>query len=250
MSLPKRKIEPRLGDKNIGTERVKELLHETDKKTQFLPRSIDFKDIDNAVNSFVKEDKLKFIYKNNIIPVIYLENDRWGEFSKTWKIMDGDKNVPTPYITVRRKEKEPYGTRLGKKYRIADPKAFTYQDVEILDEGQVISVRYKIPQPVDIDLSYEVRLFTKYRNQVNAMDSIVMRVFAGRQAYIIPKGNPMPILLESVDEPRNLGNIDGDRFYMSVYNLKVLGFIQESDEFEIVKTSRRPRLGYDLYNGA
>jgi hypothetical protein len=60
---------------------------------------------------------MKIAIDGKAVPTFYLDNDRWGEFSKTWKFMDNDKNVPTPYITVRRIDKQA-GTRLGTKYRI------------------------------------------------------------------------------------------------------------------------------------
>jgi hypothetical protein len=177
--------------------------------------------------------------------VFYLENERWGEFSKTWKFMDGDKNVPTPYITIRRTGKEA-GTRLGTKWRIPQNKAFKYLDVPILDEGQIINLRFKIPEPTNVDLLYEVSLFTKYRVDVNTVDETVYRNFGSRQGYIFPKNHPMPVHLESTEEANTIENIDGDRFYVSKYRLRVLGYIQDEKEFEITKTSRKPRFGIKL----
>lgn len=217
----------------------------TDAKTKYLPRTIQFEDIDLEVKNFVDEGELRLVIDGEKVPVFYLENDRWGEFSKTWKFMDGDKNVPTPYITVRRTDKQ-QGTRLGTKWRIPQAKTFRYLDVPILDEGQLINLRFKIPEPVNVDLTYEVRLFTKYRVDVNEYDRLMLKTFASRQAYIFVKGNPMPLLLENLQEANTIENIDGDRYYVSIYTLKALGFIQNEDEFEITKTSRLPRIGIDL----
>ena len=36
------------------------------------------------------------------IPVIYLTNERWGDFAKSWEFNDGDKNMVPPYILIER----------------------------------------------------------------------------------------------------------------------------------------------------
>jgi hypothetical protein len=253
MALPKKsKFDINLDPPKVGSEylkygfdRIEQLMRDTDTNTNFLPRTIEFQNIDQAINDYVENGELKLIIEGENVPTFYLENERWGEFSKTWKFMDGDKNVPTPYITVRRTKKE-NGTRLGTQWRIPQGKAFMYLDVPILDEGQIIMLRFKIPEPTNIDFTYEVSLFTKYRVDVNAFDETMFPNFASRQGYIFPKGHPMPVHLESVDEANTVENIDGDRFYVSKYVLKVLGYIQKEEEFEITKTSRMPRFGINL----
>lgn len=238
---------PRPGTEYLkyGFDRIEELMRAADTKTKFLPRTIKFEDIDLEVKNFIDEGELRLVIDGNKVPVFYLENDRWGEFSKTWKFMDEDKNVPTPYVTIRRTDKKP-GTRLGTKWRIPQGRTFRFLDVPILDEGQIINLRFKMPEPTNVDLSYEVRLFTKYRVDVNEYDKLMLKTFASRQGYIFVKGNPMPLLLENLEEANTIENIDGDRYYVSIYQIKALGFIQNEEEFEITKTSRQPRIGIDL----
>lgn len=253
MALPKKSKfninldPPKVGNEYLkyGFDRIEELMIKTDRKTNFLPRTIRFEDIDQGINDYIEEGNLNLVLDGKIVPVFYLENERWGEFSKTWKFMDGDKNVPTPYITVRRSGKEK-GTRLGNRYTVPQNKAFTYLDVPILDEGQVINLRFKIPQPTNVDLLYDVNLFTKYREDVNQFDEQIFTNFASRQGYIFPKNHPMPVHLESTNEANTIENIDGDRFYVSKYILRALAYIQKEENFEITKTSRKPRFGVDL----
>jgi hypothetical protein len=54
----------------------------------------------------------------------------------------------------------------------------------------------------------------------------------------------MPLLFEGFSEANPIENIDGDRFFVSKYALKILGFIQDEKEFEIVKATRQPKIGY------
>jgi hypothetical protein len=101
-----------------------------------------------------------------------------------------------------------------------------------------------MPEPVNVDMIYEVALFTKYRVNVNLYDEQVLKNFASRQEYVNVKGNPLPLLFEGFAEANPIENIDGDRFFVSKYALKILGFIQDEKEFEIVKTTRRPIIKY------
>ena len=250
MSLPK-KIKytidtnpPKPGSEYLhyGLDRILELMIATDPKTKYLPRTILLEDIDAVLYKYVNQDGMKISIDGRVVPTFYLDNDRWGEFSKTWKFMDNDKNVPTPYITVRRIDKQP-GTRLGAKFRIPQPRKFRYMTVPIMDAGEVIALMFKMPEPVNVDLTYEATLFTKYRVDVNQYDQQILKNFASRQEYVFIKGSPMPLLFEGFAEANPIENIDGDRFFVSKYALKVLGFIQDEKEFEIVKTMRRPKFG-------
>lgn len=254
MSLPKKKKvkysinvnPPKVGTEFLkyGIERIEELMRQTDTKTKYLPRTILLEDMDQAMFDYVSnEEGMKVIIDGDVVPTFYLDNDRWGEFRKTWKFMDNDKNVPTPYITVRRKSKEP-GTRLGKKYRVPQPRKFRYLNVPILDEGEIIYLMFKMPEPTNVDLIYEVSLFTKYRIDVNKYDEQVLKNFGSHQDYVFIKGTPLPILLDSFDENNPIENNDGDRFFVSKYNIKMLGLLRDEKEYEITKTLRKPRIGY------
>lgn len=253
MSLPKKvKITHNINPPKIGTdylnysiERIEELMRETDVKTKYLPRTILIEDLDQALFDYVNLDGMKLDIDNKIVPTFYLDNDRWGEFSKTWKFMDNDKNVPTPYITVRRINKQ-IGSRIGGKYRIPQPRKFRYLNVPILDSGEVIYLQFKMPEPVNVDLVYEISLFTKYRVDVNKYDEQILKNFASRQDYLFVKGNPIPILFEGFAEANPIENIDGDRFFVSKYAIKVLGFLQDEKDFEISKSLRKTKLGYTI----
>jgi hypothetical protein len=239
---------PKIGTEYLkyGFDRIEELMNLTDVKTKYLPRTILMEDIDQGVFDYVNDYKgMKAMIDGKVVPVVYMDNQRWGEFSKTWKMMDSDKNVPTPYIIVKRTEKAP-GTRYGTKFRIPQPRSFRYIDVPILDNGQIVYLRFKMPEPTNVDLTYEVTLFTKYRVDVNMYDEQVLKNFASRQDYIFIKGNPMPLLFEGFSEANTIENIDGDKYYVAKYTLKALGFIQDEKEFTITKTTRTPRIGYTI----
>ena len=252
MSMPKKNVKlsidtnpPRIGGDYLeyGMDRIQDLMNATDEKTKYLPRTILFEDLDRSIFNYVNEGKLTLAIDGDEVPTFYLDNDRWGEFSKTWRFTDNDKNVPTPYITVRRTNKAP-GTRIGGKARIPQPRKFRYMDVPILDEGEVIYLRFKMPEPTNVDMTYEISLFTKYRVDVNEYDQQVLKNFGSLQDYVWVKGTPFPLKFESMEEANTIENIDGDRFFVSKYNLILQGFLIDEKEFEITKTVRKTKIGY------
>ena len=253
MSLPKKvKLTldtnpPDIGTKYLhyGVDRIAKLMADTDENTKYLPRTILFEDLDSTLFDFVDAQGMKLTLDNKPVPAFYMDNDRWGEFSKTWRFVDDDKNVPTPYITVRRIDKQK-GTRLGGRHRVPQPRNFRYVNVPILDEGQVIYLQFQMPQPVNVDMIYEVALFTKYRVDVNSYDEQVLKIFDSFQGYIWVNGSPMQLLFEGFAEANPIENIDGDRFFVSKYALKILGFIQDEKEFKVVKTIRKTRIGVNV----
>ncbi len=253
MSLPKKKQvkysidtnPPRVGTDFLkyGVERIAKLMEDTDQDTKYLPRTILLEDLDRAAFEYVNKGKLTISIDGEVVPVFYLDNDRWGELSKTWLFVDNDKNVPTPYITVRRTGKGP-GTRLGIKSLVPQQRKFRYMDVPILDEGEVIYLRFKMPEPTNVDMTYEISLFTKYRVDVNAYDQQFLKNFSSLQDYVWIKGSPHPLKFESMEEANSIENIEGDRFFVSKYSLTLRGFIQDEKDFEITKTVRKTKISY------
>jgi hypothetical protein len=252
MALPKKKTDlilnpTKVGSEylNYGMERIEELMIKSDAKTNYLPKSIGLKDLDQAVFDFVKNKDMKIVIEGKDVPVIFLTNERWAEFSKTWQYVDLDKNLLTPFITVVRTS-EGEGTRLGKRWNVAQRRCFRYLDVPILDEGEVIQLRFKIPEPTNVDLTYDVRFFTKYQNDVNSFDEMVLRAFASRQCYTFIKGNPMPIVHEAQTNQNSITDVKGDRMYVKQHTLKILGFIQSEKDFQITKTTRLPNIAVSV----
>ncbi|NJO63405.1 MAG: hypothetical protein HC836_35890 [Richelia sp. RM2_1_2] len=252
MALPRKKAKipvdidpPRIGTEYLkyGAERIEELLQKTNKKTKYFPVNIGLEDLDLAAFEYVEKGEMKLVLDGKDVPVIWLDSERWGEFSQTWKYTDDDKNILMPLVTVRRSGKEK-GTRIGEKWRIAQGKTFRYIDVPFFDDGVEINYRIKIPEPVNVDLIYDIRLFSKYTVDINEQDEQVFRTFASRQGYVEVKGNPMPILLEEITEENTVQNIDGDRYFVTAYKLRLQGMIQDESEFEVVKTTRPPKLRY------
>lgn len=227
-----------------GFDKLENLLYQTDKNTIHLPRSIDFYHLDLSIKELFDNGILSTTIDGKKVPVFYMENERWGEFSKTWKMTDKDHNVPTPYITIRRIKKEK-GTRM-EKANVVQNKLFRYKEIPIMDDGQIINLLFKMPQPTNVDLTYEINLFTKYRVDVNEMDKLLLKKYASTQLYVNINGSYMATTLEDIDEVSTVQNIDDDKYIVGKYQIKLLGFIQDENDFKITKSSRKPNISYKL----
>jgi hypothetical protein len=149
MALP-RKLSVNIEKNNIGKERIIELLNNTNKNPLYFPKSIGFFDIDEGFFSLIENTDLKFIYEGIEVPTFFLTPERWGEFSKTWHLMDDNKNISFPFITVRRIAKEK-GTYTSLRSTIPQNKLFQYSETAELTDNEIILKKYLIPQPTAID---------------------------------------------------------------------------------------------------
>ena len=155
-------------------DRRQELLDRITKSDSYLPDSILHDDLDGGMLSFVKENFV-ITTDGKKIPVIpkILTIQRWGEFSNNWEFSDDDGNVELPFIAVIRKPDVQPGTNPVVQRTIPDRRTFYYASVPTWNGTQMGADVYKIPQPVAVDISYEVRLFTGRMKDLNRFNTII-----------------------------------------------------------------------------
>lgn len=241
MALPKKQPIVDTDIQNTGIKRLRDIVLQSDENTTYLPRGIKFEDIDVSFFEKVENGSLSIIIDGNKIPVIYMTNERWGEFERTWQYQDDDKLLLTPFITIKRVNKQP-GTIYGGIFTVSNRKTFNYIDVPTLEDGFYIFTRYKIPQPVAIDLTYDVTLFSKYQEDVNKFDELMMTRFSSRQEYLNVYGHYFPVIREGIEITDDVDDVDGNKLYKTNYEIKVMGYIQNPEEFEITKTVKRTKI--------
>ncbi len=128
----------------------------------FLPKSVLHADMDRGMLDFV-EKELDTTASGKRIPVIdrILTLQRWGEFSQTWSFSTEDKNVELPFIVVVRKPDVQYGTNPSLIYTIPDRKQFHFAKVPTWDGNRKGMDIYTIPQPIPVDIIYDVKIIIK-----------------------------------------------------------------------------------------
>jgi hypothetical protein len=255
MGIPKRKTDIKVfgvskNADNAVIGRRKELLEEITKSDTFLPDSIMHDDMDLGMLEFVKEN-FKITSDGEQIPTIpkILTIQRWSEFKNNWNFSDDDGNMKLPFIAVIRKPDVQLGTNPSIQRTIPDRRDFFYASVPTWDGNQMGADVYKIPQPVPVDIGFEVTIVcTKFRD-INTFNKKVLQKFSSRQAYTKIKGHYIPIILDRIENDNSVSDtMDGRRFYAQNYSFTMLGFLIDEEEFEVSPAISRSILMTEVEN--
>jgi len=246
MGLPKKfKDNTNINPARVGSYRVDELMALSDSKTTFLPKSIRLEDLDGGLFNTTVDGGLSLVLDGKKVPSFFMTNERWGEFSKTWKYLDEDKNLASPFLTFRRVSKAP-GTHDLVKYNIPSKRLFPYVNVPVFDGDNIGYDIYKIPQPVAVDLDYDLKIFSKYQQDINFYDEKILKAFASRQFYILVNGHYFSTILDGMTDSNQIDNIDEERLFVTTYRIKLVAYLQDESDFEIVQSIRRTRISLGL----
>jgi len=204
-----------------------------------LPKSVLHADLDRGMLDFVSDD-LRTSVSGKKIPVIdrILTLQRWGEFSKTWSFSDKDKNVSFPFVVVVRKPDVQPGSNPALQYTIPDRKQFHYAKVPTWDGNRKGYDVYKIPQPVPVDIIYDIKIVCNRMRELNQFNKVVLQKFTSRQAYTFVKGHYIPMILSSVGDESVIDTEDR-RYYQQNYQLQLQGFLIDEEEFEVTPAVSR-----------
>ena len=234
MGLPKKiKKHIPLTEQKTLYPRREELLEKINRDGTYLPKSILHADLDGGMLDFVKND-LKTTVSGKVIPMIdiLITTQNWAQFAQTWDIQNLDKNVEPPFITVVRVPEVKYGTNPSTLYNIPNRRQYFYAQVPTWD-GQRNGVDvYKIPQPVPVDISFQVKIVCNRMRELNAFNKKVIEKFASRQAYTQIKGHYIPIVMSNISDESVL-DIEKRKYYVQNYDFTMLGFLIDEDEFEV-----------------
>jgi hypothetical protein len=233
MGYPKKKNNISVYQGRELVERRQELLDRITDGDSFLPDSVLHDDLDLGMLDFVKKN-FDVTSDGEQIPVIpkILTIQRWGEFTNTWNFADLDGNPKLPFISVIRRPDVQPGTNPSLQRTIPDRQQFHYATVPTWNGTQMGADIYRIPQPVAIDITYEVTIMcTKFRD-LNKFNQIVLQKFSSRQSYTTVKGHYVPIVLERVDDNTPV-DLESRRFYLQTYTFTLLGFLIDNEEFEV-----------------
>lgn len=234
MALPK-KIKnylPLIPEK-VGPARRQEMLDDITDYGTYLPKGVLHADLDKGMLEFVKED-LKLVMEEKIVPTInrIITNQNWSQFTETWDFQDLDNNISLPFIATIRTPEVKYGTFQGGAANIPNRRQFFYYTVPTWDGQRKGADVYKIPQPIPVDITYNVKIFCNRMRELNEFNKIVMEKFTSKQAYSQIKGHYIPIVMESVTD-ESAKDIGKRKYYIISYTFIMKGLLIDEDEFQI-----------------
>lgn len=234
-------------NQKVGPERRQEILDGITDKGTFLPRGVLEEDMDQSFIEFMNNpDGLSISIDGNKIPVLFLTIQRWTEFTKTWQFSDKYKNIEMPFVTVVRKPDIQQGQNQAGLWNIPGNRTYTYMKVPTWDGVRRGIDLYKVPQPTSVDLTYEVRIFTNKMKDLNKFNRKIQRAFQSRQCYINVNGHPMPLHLETIGDESNIEDFENRRFYVQMFEIKLLGYILDEEDFEVIPTINRNMLTMEV----
>jgi len=236
-----------INNQKIGFSRRQEILDVIADKGTFLPRQVLEEDMDESFVEFLKsDDRMSLTIDGQKVPVIFLTIQRWIEFTKTWQFSDKYKNIELPFITVVRKPDIQQGENYAGLWNIPGNRTYTYMKVPTWDGIREGIDLYKVPQPTSVDLLYEVRFFTNKMKDLNKFNRKIQLAFQSRQCYIKVNGHPMPLHLETIGDESNIDDFENVRFYVQLFEITLLGYILDEEEYKIIPTMNRTLLTVEI----
>lgn len=195
----------------------------------YFPRSIGFEDIDKAVYDWFSTRDIEI--EGNTTPVFFLTHEKWGEFKKQWQYQDGDQQVEMPFVTIRRT-----GIAQGEplRGRIPQPRRFTTYKLPVYTETGITYRHYRVPQPVRVDMSYEIRVLTHYITDINKINEELLMHFASIQSYLDLDGHKMPMTIDSIGDDSQDQEVGGERILQTLFTVKAAAYIIDEDEFAVI----------------
>ena len=234
MPLPKKikKYIPLTESKTLLPRR-QELVDKINKDGTYLPKSILHADLDKGFLDFVK-DELKCVVEGKIIPMvdILITTQNWSQFVETWDFQNIDKNAEPPFITVIRVPEVKFGTNPAVLYNIPNRRQYFYAQVPTWDGQRAGMDIYKIPQPVPVDITFQVKIICNRMRELNNFNKIIIEKFASRQSYQVIKGHYIPIIMGNISD-ESVMDIEKRKYYIQTYEFTMLGFLIDEDEFEV-----------------
>lgn len=239
MAVPKNfkknlKYEPQLE----GFEQRQHLLDNISENQGYQPRGITYEDMDRQFIDFVKTE-LEVVVEGQKVPVYIVSIQRWYEFYTTWENTDEFGNITLPFIVITRKIDVQKGTTHANNYNIPGFLTWSYVKVPTTDGNRDGYDIYKIPQPIAVDLQYEVRFFTNKIRNLNVLNSKIQRAFSARQCYLNVNGHPMPLTLESISDESQADNLEQRKYYVQPYTIKLMGYLLNEEDFQVVPAISR-----------
>lgn len=221
-----------------GFEARQNILNDIANPGTYLPKGILHEDMDREFVQYM-EDDISLVLDGEKVPVIFLSIQRWAEFAKTWQFSDEYKNITMPFITIIRKPDAQTGTNYAGTFNVPGKPTFTYMKIPTWD-GNIKSFDiYKIPQPISVDLNYEVRLFCTRMRDLNVLNRLMLDSFSAGEKYIRVNGHPIPLMMDSIGDESSIQNLDEKRYYVQLFSIKMLGYLLDPKQFEVTPAISR-----------
>lgn len=219
-------------------------------KAPFIPKPLEYADIDSEFKNFV-ENTLDFnIGDGKKIPTFTLfSGQRFSEYSQTWSHTDKEENLLMNFKTVNREPNPMNGENQGGFWNIPGDRFYTLLVRTVLDDnGTEYYEVHSMKQPYAVNLMYKVAFITNRFDALNIFNQKLNDIFKSRQFYIRPNGHWIPLVLDAISDNSEY-SIDGQKFFSQHATIKVMAYIIGKDDFKIERHPKRTKFFVGPDNG-
>lgn len=231
---------------NVGNARRRDLINEPLEESAFLPKTVEYKDIDDAMKQL--SESIEMVSEDgSVFPTFKLfSNQRFSEYSQSWNHVDKNNNLLLDFKTISRDNNPSNGSMLGRHYNIPGDRYFTVKKGVVLDKNGTESLKVlSMKQPMCVDLNYRLSIFTTKYQKLNEFNTKMNSLFKARQLYIKPNGYYMPITLDNVTDESEY-NINDRQFYSQTYSLKLMAYILTENDFKVSEMPLKSKINLGM----
>lgn len=232
-----------LKKESVGNERRLELLSDILSGGTFLPKTVEYRDMDEAFKKWV-EGKLYMVSdEGKELPTMVLfSNQRFSEYTQSWEYTDENKNLILNFKTITRENNPQHGNIQSRLWNIPGDSFFLMKRRRVLDDNGTESfLDLKMKQPMAVDLEYKVSIFVTKYQLINDFNLMINKLFASKQCYLWPNNHPMPMTLESINDESSY-QINDRQFYGQTYSIKLMGYVITEEDFKIEQIPLKNKL--------
>ena len=226
-----------------------DLLDSNFENHNFLPQKLLLEDIDLGLFNFIKDQNLSMRDEKGVnrkVPIVWASQELWAERKQNFAFQEDENGneMSRPFMVIYRT-----GSKRGtspKKYNIPafnrsavgnGVKKFKFAKVPIFDGTLKGYDIYKVPQPIYVDLEYELIFETHFQQQSNEFyEMLNLKAFPDRQGYMKINGYDIPSMKDDPSENNTTGEIESERVFQITVPITVYGKLVDPDEFEKVQS--------------
>ena len=135
------------------------------------------------------------------------------------------------FKVITRENNPKDGTIQGGDKNIPGDRTFLMKRVIIKDKnGRTYIKDYRIRQPLNVDLQYQVSVVTNKFELLNDFNEMVNDRFKAFQDYIFPNGYAIPMELKDISDKSEY-NINDRQFFSQTYNIQVMAYVLREEDF-------------------
>lgn len=215
----------------------------------YLPQKLFLEDIDMGMFNFIKDQGLSMINErgeNRRVPVIWATQELWAERKQNFSFMENEngEEIGRPYIAIFRTAVKEGTSPLkysipafNRSQLIQGTKKFKFVKVPVFDGTLKGYKIFKVPQPVYVDIEYEMVFETRYQQQVNKfLEMLNFDAYPDRQGYMKINGYNIPSMMDDPSESNTYGEISSEQIFQIKVPLTVYGKLVDPTKFEEVQT--------------